>query len=214
MAPRFVAMPTGRCLFQDMGIDLAHRNFDRAQGLVQDRNHLSHYLSRAETAVSTALASCPAPKNCSQGALPFRCRYRTLGKRFEPGYAEREDRPGGDPGLPGIRRRIHGRRPGPLSTHRRHPQRRLPRRLGFGPTPSRSRPLPYRRDTSTDARFHPGHGPGIVSAATASTPGLAGATDNTTTGQAGAKRQAGAGSTRQGCPAHLGLGLGIPPHAP
>lgn len=57
---RFIAMLMGRYLLDDMETDLAHldhRNFHRAQELIQDKGRLSRYLSRAETAISTALES-------------------------------------------------------------------------------------------------------------------------------------------------------------
>ena len=55
---RFIAMLTGCYLLQDMGIDLAHldhQNFDRAQKLIKE--NFSNYVSRAEEAISKALAS-------------------------------------------------------------------------------------------------------------------------------------------------------------
>ena len=55
---RFIAMLTGHYLLQDMGIDLDrldHRNFDRAQKLIKEI--FSNYVSRAEEAISKALAS-------------------------------------------------------------------------------------------------------------------------------------------------------------
>ena len=76
-------MLMGRYLLQDMGVDLAHlahRNCDRAQGLIQDKDHLSSYLSRAETAISTVLASFQLPPP-APSALPDQQTTRQPGRQ-------------------------------------------------------------------------------------------------------------------------------------